>query len=51
MNDIKAAVRSQNYVNRLGLSSRGHEGQRKGPNPTSTPTWKLLIKPQTAHGI
>lgn len=35
----------------LGFVQRGHKGQRKGTNPTLTPTWKLLIKAQTAHGI
>lgn len=35
----------------LGRVQRGHEGQRKGTIPTLTPTWKLLIKAQTAHGI
>lgn len=30
---------------------RGHEGQRKGSYPTLTPTWKLLIKAQSAHGV
>lgn len=28
----------------FGSVQRGHEGQRKGRDPTLTPTWKLLIK-------
>lgn len=34
-----------------GWVCRGHERQRKGADPTLTPTWKLLIKAQTAHGV
>lgn len=30
---------------------KGHVGREEGNSPTPPPTWKLLIKAQTAHGI
>lgn len=48
MNGIRAAC-SQSGWYRVGVQ-RGHEGQRKGADPTLAPTWKL-IRARTAHGI
>lgn len=44
-------MQSELDIQSWGWVQRGHEGQREGTDPTLTPTWKLLIKAQTAHGI
>lgn len=44
---MQSEVRAQSW----SWVHRGHKGQAEGTTPTSVPTWKLLIKAQTAHGI
>lgn len=44
-------MQSELDIQSWGWVPRGHRRQTEGTGPALIPTWKLLIKAHTAHGI